>query len=172
MAKKRAIGEGTIYQRKDGRWESAAYFLTTSGERKRIRVYAKTRQEAREKLMEAQAQASRGIPVPDKTWRLGDYLDQWLESVVRQHRRPATYKQCEAVVRLYIKPRLGRHPVTGLSVATVQASLDQLLAAGRSPATIHTVRKVLSAALTNAMRQELIFSERCSTRSDARLRGG
>ena len=28
---KRANGEGTIYQRKDGRWEGAAFVLTTAG---------------------------------------------------------------------------------------------------------------------------------------------
>jgi hypothetical protein len=29
--RKRANGEGTIYQRKDGRWEGAAFVLTTAG---------------------------------------------------------------------------------------------------------------------------------------------
>ena len=41
MAARRANGEGTIYKRKDGRYEAAAYFATSSGQHKRIRVYGK-----------------------------------------------------------------------------------------------------------------------------------
>lgn len=40
---RRANGEGTIYQRTDGRWEGAAYVLTATGGRSRKRVYGRTR---------------------------------------------------------------------------------------------------------------------------------
>jgi integrase len=46
---RRINGEGTIYQRKDGRWEAATYVLTSGGTRKRIRVYGRTREEAADK---------------------------------------------------------------------------------------------------------------------------
>ena len=48
--RKRANGEGTIYQRKDGRWEGAAFVLTTAGTHRRVRIYAATREGARRKL--------------------------------------------------------------------------------------------------------------------------
>ncbi|MEU1849211.1 hypothetical protein ABZ499_07965 [Streptomyces sp. NPDC019990] len=41
--KKNANNEGTIYQRKDGRWEGSAYVLTTDGTYKRRSVYGKIR---------------------------------------------------------------------------------------------------------------------------------
>ena len=34
-----ANGDGTVYQRKDGRWEAAGYVLTPGNTRKRIRVH-------------------------------------------------------------------------------------------------------------------------------------
>ncbi|MFJ8536696.1 hypothetical protein [Streptomyces sp. NPDC093591] len=37
--KKNANNEGTIYERKDGRWEGSAYVLTTDGTYKRRSVY-------------------------------------------------------------------------------------------------------------------------------------
>ena len=40
--KKNANNEGTIYLRKDGRWEGSAYVLTTDGTYKRRSVYGKT----------------------------------------------------------------------------------------------------------------------------------
>lgn len=43
MARRNANGEGTIYQRKDGRYEGALFVQTVSGRRKRIRVYGATR---------------------------------------------------------------------------------------------------------------------------------
>ena len=45
MPRRSSNGEGTIYRRKDGRWEGAVYVLTTSGIRKRLRVYGATRAE-------------------------------------------------------------------------------------------------------------------------------
>jgi integrase len=40
---RRANGEGTVYRRKDGRWEAAVYVLTADGTRKRVRIYGRTR---------------------------------------------------------------------------------------------------------------------------------
>ena len=50
--------------------------------RKRVVVYGKTLQEARDKLLKAMQQARSGIPVPDESWKLGAYLEYWLEHVV------------------------------------------------------------------------------------------
>jgi hypothetical protein len=71
MAGRRNNGEGTVYRRKDGRYEGAAYFLTTSGKRKRVRVYGKTRAEVHEKLTEAKMRSQQGIPVPDRSYKEG-----------------------------------------------------------------------------------------------------
>ena len=78
MAHKRAIGEGTIYRRKDGRWEVALTCETTSGIRKRIRAYATTRAEADAKLSDLKTRVRWGVPVPDRSWKVGAYLDYWL----------------------------------------------------------------------------------------------
>ena len=156
MASRAANGEGTIYRRKDGRYEAAAYFLTTSGARKRVRVYGRTRQEVHDKLIEAKGLARQGIPVHDKNWRVGDYLDYWLGHVVQATRRPATYDQCERMVRLYLKPSLGDLPMSRLSVPVVQEFLNQKLAEGYSIPNVQVMRKVLSSALTCALREELV----------------
>ena len=77
----RGNGEGTVYRRKDGRYEAAAYVLTTAGTRKRVRVYGRTRQEASAKLTELLAQNRRGVPVSVADQTVGDYLEYWLEHV-------------------------------------------------------------------------------------------
>ncbi|WP_280500607.1 tyrosine-type recombinase/integrase [Nocardia farcinica] len=153
MNRRRSNGEGSVYQRKDGRWEGAAYLGTVNGKVRRLRVYGHTRAEAHTKLARIIEEARRGILPLERSWKVGEYLDYWLEC---ENRRPLTRKRHEGVVRLHIKPHMGHLRLDSLTVRTVQNFLDGLLADGRSVATIHQTRKVLSAALTYAMRQEMI----------------
>ncbi|MEV6831171.1 site-specific integrase [Amycolatopsis sp. NPDC051102] len=155
----RSNGEGTYYQRKDGggRWEAAAWFDTIDDRRKRRSFYGKTKEEARQKLIEAQAEALRGIRLPDRTWKLGDYLDYWLDHEVEKKRRFNTHRRYEPVVRLHIKPVLGQKSLHQLSVRMVEDAYSQLLAKDRSRNTLYQVKKVLRAALTHAMRKEYLL---------------
>lgn len=158
---RRAKGEGTIYPRKDGRYEGAAYLPTATGGTKRVRVYGRTQAEVRERLTEAKANAQQGIPVPGKVWRVGDYLDYWLENVVRPSLRPKSIQQYESVSRLYLKPGLGSIKLTDLSVPMVQAFLNEqvtvTVAKGHSISKVKGMRAVLRTALTQAQRDQLVL---------------
>ena len=156
-------GEGTIYRRKDGRYEGAVSVPTTTGGSKRIRMYGKTRADVHEKLTAVKRSTQQGIATSERVWKLGNYLDYWLENVVRLNRRPATYELYEANVRLDLKPGLGKYPLTRLSVPIVQAFLNKRLADGCSVRKVQVIRTALSAALTRAHREELV------TRNVARL---
>lgn len=155
-AGKRPNGEGTIYLRKDGRWEAAMYATTNTGTRKRVRLYGQTRSEVHAKLTKQAAKAHSGVPVPAQGWRLDAYLDYWLEEVVRPIRRPATYALYEMNVRRYLKPGLGKQQLARLTVPIVQMFLNQRLGAGDSVRKVQVMRTVLSSALTQAMREELV----------------
>ncbi|MEA5358734.1 tyrosine-type recombinase/integrase [Amycolatopsis sp., V23-08] len=157
MTRRKANGEGSIYQRKDGRWEGQLYVMTTAGYRKRKSVFGKSFAEAHEKLTKLKTQDFRGIPLPDKDWRIDEYLDYWLENAVEIFNRPLTARRHRSVVRLYLKPGLGNHRLSQLSVRTVQDYFTGLHRAGKPAASLHQIRKVLSAALTYAVRQELVF---------------
>jgi integrase len=156
MARRKANGEGTIYRRKDGRYEGAVWVQTTSGVPKRRSVYGKTRAEVDTRLTNLKVKEQQGIPAADRSWRLGEYLDYWLEQVVKVTRRPATYAQCETIVRLYLKPGLGEQKLHQISMPTVQRFVGSLLIDGHSISKMHVVRKVLSSALTRAEREELV----------------
>src|SRR5690242_20332210 len=155
-ARRRPNGDGSITRRADGRWMGRYYAWTTAGTRKRVTVYGRTRQEAADRMREAQERNRQGIPVPDRTWKLADWLDYWLEHVVAVNRRPATYRLYEMTVRLHLKPGLGGNPLTRLSAARVQAFFTAHLAARRSIRTVQVMKTVLSSALSRAMREELV----------------
>jgi integrase len=60
------------------------------------------------------------------------------------------------VVRLYLIPGLGAKRLTSLTVPMVQGFLNERLAKGDSVRKVQVMRTVLSAALTRAMREELL----------------
>jgi integrase len=156
MTGHRPTGDGTVYKRKDGRWEGAAYLPTVSGKRKRIRVYGTNRKDAAAKLTMRLADAERGQPVADTSWTVAGYLDYWLQDIAPLTLRPKTLQSYNSVVRLHLKPRLGNYRLAQLSVATLQQILIQQLNEGHSVRTVRNTRTVLSAALTRAMREELL----------------
>jgi integrase len=156
-ARRRVNGDGSLTKRADGRWMGRYYAWTSAGTRKRITVYGRTRQEAADKMREAQERNRQGIPVPDRAWKLGDWLDYWLEHVVAANRRPATHALYETTVRLYLKPALGRYPLGRLSASRVQTFLTGQLADGHSIRKVQVMKTVLSSALARAMREELVM---------------
>lgn len=160
MPGRKRNGEGTISgPRKDGRYVGAFYAPTNTGTVKRVYVYGRTFDEARENLVAAQAKVNEGIPVPAKSWKLGPYLDYWLENVVKPTRRPKTYELYEMCIRVHLKPGLGKKELRRLSVPMVQKFLNGKLAkipAGESIRLVHVLRQVLSAALARAIREELV----------------
>jgi integrase len=156
MARRRANGYGSISPRKDGRYDVAGWVITASGKRKRERTTVKTAAEADRWLTDLKSRHNSGILSPDRSWRLGEYLDHWLEDIVRVNRRPATYAQCEMVARLYLKPKIGKVDVNKLSVPLVQDFLNRMLAEGQSIPKVQVIRKVLSSALTSAQREEVV----------------
>lgn len=151
----RSNGQGSVYRRRDGRYEAAIFVPTSDGTRKRIRLYDATRAGAEAKLVAARTKASQGILVPSADQRLAEYLDYWLR-IAKQTRKPTTYISYESLVRIYLKPGLGTKRLTQLSVPDVQRHLDAQVAAGCGARTVQKQRTVLSAALARAQREELI----------------
>ena len=154
--RRRSNREGSIWQRQDGRWTGAAYVLTTDGTSRRTYVYGRTREQVHSRLVELQGRSARGIPRADRVWKVGEFLDYWLENIARPAARPTTYAKYETITRLYLRPGLGRYRLDRMSVAVVQSWLNSRLAAVDSIAKVHVMRTVLGAALTRAMREELV----------------
>lgn len=177
--KRRPNGEGTIFQRKDGRWVAEVYMPTTSSGRKRKQAYAKTYEQVREKYVELLRQADQGIPVPDRKWTVSEYLEYWLEHVVAVERRPQTYTGYEVVVRRHLVPGLGKRRLDRLTAQHVRVFVNQVRSmcvccergldeagecctAGQccdrrlSQRMVQFIHAVLRNALQNAVREEII----------------
>ncbi|WP_329218924.1 tyrosine-type recombinase/integrase [Streptomyces sp. NBC_01485] len=98
--KKNPNNEGTIYLRKDGRWEGSAYVLTTDGTYKRRSVYGKTWDDAHEKLTKLKADSLSGLPVATNKMTIAEYLTYWLTNIAKGKVRRTTYVNYEALQRV------------------------------------------------------------------------
>ena len=157
MGGRKRNGEGTISgPRKDGRFVGAFYAPTSAGTIKRVYVYGRTSMRHARISSREQSKVISGIPVPVHSWKLGAYLDYWLEHVVKPTRRPATVSLYEIYIRLHLKPGLGKHQLRRLSVSAVQGFLNGKLRPVSRCAIVHVLRQVLSAALSRAVREELV----------------
>lgn len=178
----RANGDGTVYQRKDRRWEAAGYVLAPGNTRRRVRVYGTTRKEALSKLTEKIATSNRGLPAPSAQGSLAAYLTYWLENVAVHQLRENTHTRYTACVSRYLIPGLGKKRLTKLTAKDVRTWLNQLrttcqccargIDAGRdeprccavgsccskrlSPLTLTYIHSVLKSALEHAVREEEI----------------
>jgi len=86
-------GEGGLYQRpSDGRW--CASVSLDYGRRKVI--YGKSRKEVATKLNGALQRKQHGIQFGPETLTVGEWLEHWLEQVVKTEREPATHEAAKS----------------------------------------------------------------------------
>ncbi len=161
MAKKRGNGEGTIFKRKEGRWE-ARYTVQTLNGRKQKSVYGKTRAEAAEKLRKAMSNRDKGLLLNTGTLTVGEYLDRWLsdcvEPLVEQEQMAySTYNRYAGIVKNHLKPAFGKKKLKDLKRAEVRAFYRYKSEEGLSPRSVDYIHVTLQKALKQAERNDLIL---------------
>ncbi len=154
---KRGNGEGTIYQRNDGRWAAS---ISVEGT-KRKTLYGKTRKEVFEKLKKAQHEQQQGTLVTGPQQTMRQYLEHWLEEVHRPTIRLTSYIKYRGLLSRHILPVIGHIQLQKLTPQHVQALYAQKLKEGLTARTIHSMHSVLHKALDNAVRWGLIARNVC-----------
>lgn len=149
--RKRKHGEGSVYRRKDGRWIGA---LMVEGKRKE--VSGKTAAEATQNLNRLKADLNRGLPMIRGGKTVAQFLEEWLETVVKVNNRPRTYDNYAYLVRRHIIPAIGKHRLEKLTQQHVQVMLNEKAQSGLSGSTVANMRRVLRVALNQAMRWDLV----------------
>jgi integrase len=153
---RRANGEGTIFQRSDGRWVGEAYVLLPTGGRRRKTIYGKTRAEVHERVTNLIAQAQRGIVAPNTRQTVEQYMTTWLDEVARRNVRPRTFQNYELMVRRHIVPAVGRIRLDRLTAADVRRLVNGTEDRGYSSSTVRHIHAVLRVALEQAVREDLV----------------
>lgn len=153
---KRANGEGTIYQRRDGRWTAAGYVLRPDGGRQRRQVYGVTRGEVAAKLRELVSLTQRGVPLAGGPTTVTDYAAHWLRDVAGRSLRPSTLSNYAWMLRKHVLPSLGTQRLDRLTPTHVRRLHADVAASGVSLRTQQLAHAVLRSMLSDAVREELV----------------
>lgn len=173
--KKRPYGDGSVYQRSDGRWESIIHYIDPeTGEKKKKSFYGKGPKEVLGKKKAFEEELKSGISPTTAKTTLNQWLDKWLETYARVKVRQNTYEDYKRIVDGHLKPALGSVPVKNLRPDQVQKMLNEKLAGGRqrdcgdnkkgghlSPRTVELIFTVLHSALGQALKNGLVTRNVC-----------
>lgn len=177
MARKRVNGEGSLRKRKNGTWEgriSVGVNLET-GKILTKSVYGRTKKEVHDKMaallsgdgqQAASPTAISGItseqePQTDEM-TVSEWLDTWLAEYLVDVKR-GTYNAYESVVRLHLKPVIGKYRLSELKTPIIQKVLNQYRVDGKSPKYIKNIHGVLHRAMEMAVRAEYMEKNPTST---------
>lgn len=149
---KAANGEGSVYQRSDGKWCAAVQGAV---------LYGHTRAEAKRKRKEALSRVEAGAPVRDSKMTLAEWMQEWtgdqgaLEASKRAEKTKTLYR---ILSKKHIEPApFGGIPLDRLKPSDVEKHLGITLRdKGLAESTRRNIYAVLRAALTTAKRDGLI----------------
>ncbi len=165
---KRANGEGTAYQRQDGRWCAQIVVTTPEGRRKRKTVYGKTQREVLARKRDIESAQAAGRPVTTaQAPTIKAYGEVWLTQTLRSRVElgdlaPATWRQYRDIWVVHIAPDLGHHRLDALTPPLIRSWLGDKRVSpsshGRplSPRTVQLLHATLRKAYNDAVRDGLL----------------
>jgi integrase len=172
VSRRRTKGDGGITQRHDhptcpppidgerpdhrcrGRWQ-ATLDVMVDGRRRRKTLYARTKAEAQTKLNKALRERDAGALVL-KSMTVEAWLGRWLDRKAKPPNalKPQTMRSYRSKVDRYLIPHLGRHQLTALRAAHIEAMYDHMRSDGLAEATLRQTHAILSGALSDAIRAD------------------
>ena len=155
MTNRRASGEGSLYQRSDGRWVGAISLgIDANGKRKRKYVTASKKTLAAKKLAELKASLTI-TDVDDHDYTVQEWCDEWLKKISPETAAPHTVDGYRRNLVQYVYPSLGHIELGRLTAKHVMDFQYQLKISNLKPSSVKVARRPLCAALNAAVRMGL-----------------
>jgi integrase len=148
---RRANGEGSVYQRKDGRWAASV----SIGRGKRKHFVGQIRKGVADKLADALKAQRDGLPLITERQTFGAFALSWLQTV-KPSLKPRTWTRYEQLLRVHALPDLGRIPLTKLMPQHLQRLYADVQAKGISAGTVRQLHAVVHRSLRQACRWNVV----------------
>jgi integrase len=150
VSKRRGHSEGSIFQRKDGRWVGVVDLgRGPNGKRLRQSYYCATRREVADRLKAVAAKQQQGLPIRSDRQTVGAFLTTWIEGA-KSTVRESTWYRYSSLVRGHLLPHLGHLALSTLQPADCSVAFAAMAKQGLKPRTIIQARAVLGRALREA----------------------
>src|SRR5260370_24622551 len=153
----RGRGEGSIYQRKDGRWAASI----TLESRKRKTFHGKARREGEQNLKIALHEQQQGTLTTGAKQTVKAYLEHWMEDVHKPNIRLSSYRKYGVLLNKHILPAIGHLQLQKLTAQQVQAFYACKLKEGLSVSMVRGMHALLHKALDQAVRWKIISVNVC-----------
>lgn len=162
---RRGNGEGSCQKLRtlangESVYEWAIRVTLPSGESKRLkgRVQCRSIEEARKSMWAAKADAEAGRHISEKELLMADLLEEWMRERRTSGVSPRTLELQADLIRLHIRPRMGKWKVAALTPGLIDGYHRQLLAGTKLERTRHQIHVVLRQALGYAVRKGYVHS--------------
>lgn len=157
MAKRNANGDGSIYQRKDGRWcASVTIGYDENGKQKKKYIYDRDRDIVREKLRALQNDiALNGGYIRDDLITLKQWGATYLNEFVKSTVRPSTYDSYELILRKHI----GNDCIANMKLIDIKSFHIQKFLNSKTKLSKSYIKKmhmILDMIFNNAVKNDLI----------------
>ena len=167
---RRGRGEGSIFQRADGKWGcavSAGY--TKDGKRRRKVILGNSKEAVQKELAKLQIRTPGALAADAARLTVEQYLGQWLETDAKARCRERTLENHQRVVKRELVPNIGRLMLSKLSATDIQLMVSEMPDADRAAYGRNDIRKTLNRALNRAVRLGLLQQNPCALVETARL---
>jgi len=149
---RRSPGEGTVYQRADGKWVAEVPLPNDHlGRRRRRKRIADTKKQAEQFLRGLLADLEAGRIDVDGSITVTEWCKRWLVGAARLTCKERTVAGYKYALDRWVLPHVGRYQLRQLHVGHIETMQTSLLDAGLSVSTVRVARRVLSSALSHAV---------------------
>lgn len=155
--KRRRNGDGSVVQRKDGRFQASRMF---HGERHYF--YSWDEAECYRWLDELKVKEMQGMPITDGNVTLEEFTRSYIERYCKPYVKPATLKNYYGYNVNYIAAsNIGKMKLCRIYADHIQDFVNELVEKGLSGKTIANLMTFLEAVFSQAVRSRLIFYNPC-----------
>jgi hypothetical protein len=150
---------GSLEKRGRDSWRLvvSAGYDPVSGQRRRIqRTVHGSKREAERALARLLVEVEGGRESEYARLRLGTYLTERYLEKAKTRLRPETWDRYESLLRVHVIPEIGSIPLAKLRPLHVDQVMSRMTKGGAAPASVRQAYRVLSRALKEAVRLQLI----------------
>jgi integrase len=158
---RRDYGEGSVYQRADGRWSASIELgWKADGTRHRKTFTGKTKADVLRRMNEAKKTADVWGANPLRQPTVSEWFTEWLDDICAPRVKPKTLDGYRSKVKL-INQSIGRVRLTDMTPAHVRAMNKHAASGGRSSTSALGAYRLLRKAVEDARREGLIMMNPC-----------
>jgi len=154
---RRDKGEGSVFQRKDGKWCAK---LTVPNKSTPKHFYGKTESEVKKKLKEFKHELIKNDYREVKKMTLKSYMDDWLYNVKKNELKPKSFDGQEYINNIIYK-RIGEMQINNIASDDIQKLINTLVEEEYSHSLIKKVYDSINACFKRGLIKETVIKNPC-----------